>query len=477
MSTRTTPTSETPSSKNQKEHRSSTSKRTGTIRMASKRAIMPVSYRLTREGWQVCFMIGFVVLGAILRDVNLLVLIAGTLIGLLLVQWRVAIKTIQRLTAHRQFPRTMQAKRPFEIELTIENPKTWLGAWWVDAEEQIRYESNDEIDNRSPLLFQSLHLLFPSVPPNSTRSLRYQCRVDKRGKYSFQPTLLTSRFPLGLLRSILRTSTADSILVHPATGTLMPGWQELFRGKRTGTHESSSRTMSDQGEFFGLRSYHPGDSPRWIHWRSTARKNELMVKQYQQSSSQELILLLDLHRSDLNEQIADPAVSAKLAILSRQIEEWCVEFAATVVTYVSNSSSTILTLAIADRQPTVASKLQTRGQAMAVLDRLATSLPSSSSPASNQDIHNSPAIPGSARLGETLASTLELLEREFRRVDNLVVVSTRSRTAAMGNDLFTPDGKRILPFWNQVTWIDASNSELTPYFKPMAVDSSALAKD
>lgn len=464
--------SSNPISPNQKKHPSRFSRR-----ILIRRPANPVSYRLTREGWQVCFMIGFVILGAILRDVNLLILLAGALLALLIIQWRVAIKTIQRIGAHRHFPRSMQAKKPFDVELTISNPKSWLGAWWVNAEERLMYETSSPSEVAQPQIFQSINLLFPSIPPETSRTLKYRCEVAKRGRYRFLPTEISSRFPLGLLRSILKSSNPDSILIHPATGTLTTNWKELFRGRRTGTHESSSRTLSDQGEFFGLRSYHPGDSPRWIHWRSTARRNELMVKQYQQASSQELVLLLDLHcpqsisstSSGVEQGQQVSPTKTELAQQSLEqtekynaIEETCVEFAASIATYIANSTSTILTLGLADREPTIASKLQTRGQAMAVLDRLATA-------------HS--GITAKDEPASSLACTLELLEREFRRVDNLVVVSTRSQASAMQGELQSPDGKLILPFWNQLTWIDASQGELSPYFKPTPFESSTRAKE
>ena len=53
---------------------------------SAKNAAPPVSTRFTREGTQVLFMAIFVLLGAILRDVNLLIVLAGTLLATLLIQ-------------------------------------------------------------------------------------------------------------------------------------------------------------------------------------------------------------------------------------------------------------------------------------------------------------------------------------------------------------------------------------------------------
>jgi hypothetical protein len=50
---------------------------------------------------------------------------------------------------------------------------------------------------------------------------------------------------------------------------------------------------SQQLEYHGLRDYRPDDSPRWIHWRTSARINQLMVKEFEQQNEQDLAILLD----------------------------------------------------------------------------------------------------------------------------------------------------------------------------------------
>jgi uncharacterized protein (DUF58 family) len=61
---------------------------------------------------------------------------------------------------------------------------------------------------------------------------------------------------------------------------------ETKRGNR------QDRTAQQQ-DYHGLRDYRPGDSPRWIHWRTTARLGQPMVKEFEQQNDQDLALLLD----------------------------------------------------------------------------------------------------------------------------------------------------------------------------------------
>jgi uncharacterized protein (DUF58 family) len=76
-------------------------------------------------------------------------------------------------------------------------------------------------------------------------------------------------------------------------GQLSRRWFQLQRqaleNRRGRRHDRSAQQM----EFHGLRDYRSGDSPRWIHWRTTARRNELMVKEFEQHNEQDVAILVD----------------------------------------------------------------------------------------------------------------------------------------------------------------------------------------
>lgn len=401
----------------------------------ARRFATPVTTRLTREGWQFAFMICFIVLGAVLRDVNLLVILAGTLLALMLMQWRVCAKTLYGLHPFRRLPKSIQARKEFEVELEVTNPKRWLGAWLVQVQERIVYAPGASTAKQ---VSQTVSLLFPLLPPKSCRAQKYRCSVQRRGNYQFLDTEISTRFPLGLMRSFLQSSASASFIAQPAIGRLLPGWLELFEGKITGVQQRKSRSISDEGEFFGLRAYQPGDSPRWIHWRSSARLNELMVKQFQRSDSREFILVLDL--------CLPPTSSRMTREEFDRTEDLAIEFAATIANHMATSNNAVLTLAIADSEPTIAVRVQTRAQNTALLDRL-----------------------GTAHAGEVdgLPAALEMLEREYRRVENLLVVSTRPKHQAMAPSIRATNQDRNIQFWKNLIWLNVANEEIAPYFQPI----------
>ena len=410
----------------------------------------PTHTRWTREGLQFCFMIAFVLLGAALRNANLLVFLAGTLIGMVWIHWRICTRTLHGLVVDRRFPRSIQARKPFEIELRLRNPKSWLGAWLVLVQDRL---VSAPLQATTQAASQAIQLLYLSVPPKSVRSQRYLCTADRRGRYQWVGIEITTRFPLGLMRGILPQKDPVFMVVHPALGKLNPNWKELFQRRKSGSKQRQIRALSDEGEFFGLRDYRHGDSKRWIHWRSSARRDELVVKQFQQPDNQEMVILLDLYRSpnsvgDETEEAAKKAYDA--------IEDRAVEFVSTLAHQITTNNAGSVTVAISDANPTVASRIAAKSQAYFLQERLA--IARSGTPSS---------------LGETL----RLLEKEYRAIDQLLVISTR---AMPENWSEVPDiqesperreatGHRdgiFYPFWRSIRWIDVEHDDAKRYFTP-----------
>jgi uncharacterized protein (DUF58 family) len=68
------------------------------------------------------------------------------------------------------------------------------------------------------------------------------------------------------------------------------------RGPEPGPRRVVQRQGLTEGDFYGMRDWRPGDSRRWIHWRTSARRGSLMVRQFEQPRSENLTLLVDLWR-------------------------------------------------------------------------------------------------------------------------------------------------------------------------------------
>jgi uncharacterized protein (DUF58 family) len=116
----------------------------------------------------------------------------------------------------------------------------------------------------------------------------------RRGRYRFGPLKVSTRFPLGLVRRTLTIAAEDTLLVFPRLGALKQAWYSQLRAEQAGASMHRSRKGLHEGDFYGLRDWRAGDSRRWIHWRTSARRGTLAVREFEQQHEQQLTILLDL---------------------------------------------------------------------------------------------------------------------------------------------------------------------------------------
>jgi len=117
------------------------------------------------------------------------------------------------------------------------------------------------------------------------------CR--RRGLYTLGPITMRTGDPFGLFTATWTNPKTQSFLVYPPIVDL-PGL-DLPRGTLPGAARSSFRTHHVTTNVSGVRDYLPGDSLNRIHWLSTARHGELIVKEFDLEPSGNLWIVLDLH--------------------------------------------------------------------------------------------------------------------------------------------------------------------------------------
>ena len=120
---------------------------------------------------------------------------------------------------------------------------------------------------------------------NTSTTVHCFVKAKKRGWLNPERLLVESYYPLGMLRAWTWVDLNANAIVYP---------KPLFREHRfecVGEEDEghlSHRSGSD--DFYDLRNYHPGDTPRHILWRSYARQDELVVKQFAAYTDSHLIL-------------------------------------------------------------------------------------------------------------------------------------------------------------------------------------------
>ncbi|MDD5329344.1 MAG: DUF58 domain-containing protein [Sulfuricella sp.] len=132
------------------------------------------------------------------------------------------------------------------------------------------------------------------IPGGGQRRFEISLPCEKRGFYRLGPVGLASSFPLGLAEA--RQSRNDGVRTLTIYPDVFPIVALPLHGAPSQIHRGAQLLPEGAGaaEFSGLREYRRGDNPRHIHWPTTARRNELMVREFEPLASASLYLALDL---------------------------------------------------------------------------------------------------------------------------------------------------------------------------------------
>lgn len=272
--------------------------------------------RLTREGWYYLAVLTFIVGGAALCHVNLLVVLGGMMLAPLLINWRLALAGLRGVSIRRLPLRNVPAGEPLVAEFEITNHRLWLAAWMLTVEDSwlrkgARPRGNlfrdyyfilrDLFENPFALPVDArATAVIPCVAPGETARLHYELIFSRRGAYFVPELRLRTCFPLGLVEAVATFAPHPpvEILVLPRIGQLSGEWTHRIAAALTGEGEKQLRSRASDGEFFAVRPWQSGDSTRWMHWRTTARAGRPMVRQFERESSPVIALVLDPYLPD-----------------------------------------------------------------------------------------------------------------------------------------------------------------------------------
>lgn len=115
-------------------------------------------------------------------------------------------------------------------------------------------------------------------------------RTRRRGAIERLDLRLTSTFPLGWWEARAHVAVAVDWLSLPRLARLDEHVAPPPRWRRDRAHVSSARRGDE--EFYALRDARPGDSPHWIHWRSSARRGKTVVRELRGEEQPEACVVL-----------------------------------------------------------------------------------------------------------------------------------------------------------------------------------------
>ncbi|WP_395242853.1 DUF58 domain-containing protein [Agromyces sp. MMS24-K17] len=154
----------------------------------------------------------------------------------------------------------------------------------------------------------------PQLAPSAQHEELFAVPTQRRAVIVAGPAVSVRGDELGLLRRTVRWSDPVELFVHPRTARLKPSAAGLVRDLEG---EVTSTITDHDISFHALRNYEPGDPLRNVHWRSSARTGQLMVRQYEETRRSQLLLLLSTdasHYADEDEFELGVSIFASLGV-------------------------------------------------------------------------------------------------------------------------------------------------------------------
>ncbi|MGH3679865.1 MAG: DUF58 domain-containing protein [Natronosporangium sp.] len=173
------------------------------------------------------------------------------------------------------------------------------------------------LEDRLPYALGSRpRLVLERLAGNQATSVTYSVRADVRGRYEVGPLVVRLTDPFGLCELTRAFPSVDRLTVIPEVVSLPT---IRLAGEYTGTGDSRARSVAVHGEDdAATREYRYGDDLRRVHWRSTARVGELMVRREEQPWESRATVVLDTrafaHRGEGPAASFEWAVSAAASI-------------------------------------------------------------------------------------------------------------------------------------------------------------------
>ncbi len=226
------------------------------------------------------------------------------------------------LVAEREIPEHLQVASIGRVDLTVENrgSSTTPTAQFAD---QFTDQYGNNIGSQSDHQARDVpdeaqryarFALAPLAPSDRARAA-YRVPTHRRGRFELGPLVGTIGDPFGVARRTWIAATSQEVIVHPRIVELMAIPELSGSGVDTDSRDVAGRPDTG-GEFHTLRDYTASDDLRHVHWKSTARRGRLMVRQDESRRRAPVTVMLDTRAVAHNEASFERAVEAAASIVT-----------------------------------------------------------------------------------------------------------------------------------------------------------------
>ena len=258
------------------------------------------SIRLTSEGTRfLLFTIGIGV-AAVNTGNNLFYLLLAMMLSVVVISGLLSEQCLRRLNFHRHVPDLIMANQPTTVTLSMTNRSAWLPSFSLRLFDVTGRQSLDR------------GLFVDHLPPQRSLLLSYPILATTRGRLRLQGIRVETLFPFGLFLKRALYQVPAEIPVSPPIRPLSLRFVEEL------VNEGQGLSLSRRGhgtQLHNLRLYRPGDDSRTIHWMTTARTSNLIVRETEAEDQRRITIALSTLAPEDHEALFEQGVTLVASLL------------------------------------------------------------------------------------------------------------------------------------------------------------------
>ncbi|MEN9225461.1 MAG: DUF58 domain-containing protein [Thermostichus sp. DRC_bins_24] len=244
---------------------------------------------------------------------NLLYLLLGMLLSLILISGTLSEATLKDLEVSRQLPTRIFAGQPILVGLTLTSRKRRFSSFSLQVSERIEGVKRED--------WPSSYVL--RVDARSSVKSFYRHTFPRRGLWQLQGFEIATSFPFELFRKGVEIVDPQTVIVFPRPA---PVNGLLVLDQLSGGSQLRPQP-GQEGDYLSLRQYRPQDDARSIHWKISAKRDQLITRELERPRSQAITLCFENRWQPLEESPEshrdrlERAVERCAGILSYLIQE------------------------------------------------------------------------------------------------------------------------------------------------------------
>ncbi|NJK62083.1 MAG: DUF58 domain-containing protein [Synechococcaceae cyanobacterium SM2_3_1] len=212
---------------------------------------------------------------------NPLYLLFGMMLSFIILSALISEVILRDLEIQRRVPERVFAEQPALIRLNIQNHKRRIPS--------ISVAITDRVAGLEPRDWPSLYML--RLDPESDTTVSYHYRFPTRGIWRWEGFLLSSSFPFELFQKRMAIDQEVEILVFPLP--LPPASLPFLSIGSQG--DQAQPLPGSEGDVFALREYRPRDDLRRVHWKLSAKKEQMIIRELERQDAQRITLCFYNH--------------------------------------------------------------------------------------------------------------------------------------------------------------------------------------